>query len=393
MATPSTTATAPTAERINWDDLFTLAQFRTPPCVTIYLGTQLGLSGEKTAAARLHHLIQTARGLLSTTPEEQVKALLDPAETVAKRLDKSGPSAPGHVFLSGPGLARQFTLPTSCDDEVHVENVLRLGPLVTLVAENAPFWILALSRKRARLLRADARQAEDLALPKLALGIEQLLMTETQETVRQAVSVGRRNGDRGTAVYHGQGGAAEHAKSELREYLTLIDHEVCRVLASSSEPLVVASVSDEAAMYRDVTKYRQVLPTAVTGNPDDLSDDDLRQRAWPLVRQAIDEQRAEALRRAPGFASATDFRNALPELWDAARAGRIETLYVARGARIWSRTDMAGDKLTLVDAGTAGAKDLVEEMSREVLAHRGRVLAIEPSLLAAGVSLSVARRN
>ncbi len=137
------------------------------------------------------------------------------------------------------------------------------------------------------------------------------------------------------------------------------------MLASETAPLVLATVEQEAGLFRQMTSYRHLTQGVVVGNPDRLRPDELHDRAWTIVtheRSADDlvvVARCQAL-LADGRALAD------PEaVLGAATDGRV--------------------RLLLVAADTPPTAETVEEAVGETLRHGGEVRSVPAGALGGAV--------
>jgi hypothetical protein len=114
------------------------------------------------------------------------------------------------------------------------------------------------------------------------------------------------------------------------------------------------------------------------GNPDGLNLEELRRRAWALVKPRV---RALRLDASNDFAALTgtdlasgDVRHVVPAAFD----GRIATLFVALGERRWGTFDPESRRLEQHDTYKPGDHDLLDLAAVQSLIREATVFAVVP---------------
>jgi hypothetical protein len=130
-------------------------------------------------------------------------------------------------------------------------------------------------------------------------------------------------------------------------------------------------------LYRQASGYRQILDEAITGNQEGTPDAELHRRAWDLVEPHFaDDERAarEAYAIQAGRGTAM---SRLGEVLRAAHDGRVDTLFVRRGAQRWGKYDL--DKRKAEDHGEMqpGDRDLLDLAATQTLLMGGTVYVID----------------
>jgi hypothetical protein len=186
-----------------------------------------------------------------------------------------------------------------------------------------------------------------------------------------------RGGRDAPAVFHGHGAGGEVDKVLLDRYLRAVDEGLRSVLRDEHAPLVLASVGYEQAMFRQVTHYPYVLADGVDGNPDELSAEQLHQRAWLIVSPVLTRAREEATARfrsaaGRGGAATTD----VEEIVRAATEGRVDTLFVPPGEHRWGSVDALSHQVAMHADPLRGDEDLLDRAAVWTLLNAGTVFAV-----------------
>jgi hypothetical protein len=113
-------------------------------------------------------------------------------------------------------------------------------------------------------------------------------------------------------------------------------------------------------------------------NPSGLPPDELRGRAWSLAEPHFQHQRETARGRFGELRGKGRTFEALTDVVPAAEEGRIETLFLARGAREWGTYDSDRRRVTVLGEAARGHEDLLDRAAVQTLLHGGRVYVLEP---------------
>lgn len=122
--------------------------------------------------------------------------------------------------------------------------------------------------------------------------------------------------------------------------------------------------------------YANVLSDSVSGNPDDLSDTQLHEKAWPFVEAHITAKRQNELSRWEEAAHTELGGTDLEEIVTAAHDGRVDTLYVQADHDAWGTFDPDGRSVSLAEEATAENYDLIDLAAIKTLRADGRVVVV-----------------
>ncbi|MEU6643447.1 hypothetical protein ABZ863_12955 [Saccharomonospora sp. NPDC046836] len=331
-------------DRFSRHELTVLLEQPRSHCVSMYLPTHRAGPETQQDPIGLTNLVHSAEEKLVATGERRAdardllrpaRALMDDAGFWRYRGDGVG------VFLRA-GWWRAFRLPLAFESLVAVSDRFHVFPLLPLLTGDGRFFLLALSENEVRLLSCTRSGAEVLTVPDMPRGVQDALRYDELQRQRGHHS-GQGTGANVRTILHGQGIGAEVQKERLGRYLQTVHHAVRPALRGQHAPLVLAGVDHIRAAFRDITGYPHVLKAGVPGNPDRVPAADLHARAWLLTEPEFDRRRQAAAARyaeALGTGLATDD----PDMAvDAARAGRVEVLFLSAGAapREWERLETA----------------------------------------------------
>jgi hypothetical protein len=128
--------------------------------------------------------------------------------------------------------------------------------------------------------------------------------------------------------------------------------------------------------FRKHAQYPTIHDRAVLGNPDQTPSETLRDAAWEAIEPRFDARRgqiADRIRNQLGTGRTTD---QVVEIVVAAADGRIDTLILARGAKVAGRFDPDRREVTVHDQASEDSVDLLNLAALETLAHDGEVYVV-----------------
>lgn len=358
-------------------DVRALAGHQDGPCVSMFMPTHRAGPETRQDPLRFRNLMGEAAARLSEhglTSREVVDFLAPVAsldgDTVFWRHMADGLA----VFLA-PGLHRRFRVPLDLEEGLFVGDGFRLRPLLPLTAENGSFFVLSLSQNEVRLFEATRSSIGEVALGPGSASMAEALADEEHERQLQVRSSGRANAA-GRSMYHGHGAGGEIDKQQLERYFRAVDGSLGAVLGEGRHPLVLACVAYYAPIYRAVSRYPVIAEGCVEGSPEGRSPQELHTAAWPLVEPLLADARRDAEASLASVAGTDRSLDDPAAIADAARQGRVDTLFLAAAEAPGERpgpdvTPPAGD-------------DLLEGATRDTLRAGGVVFAEDPGELPGG---------
>lgn len=354
------------------------------PCASIYLPTPPSSGPE--ARIALAHGLQEAESALADQGLESA-AVREVLQGVDGLLDERDLSAVGGASLAlflAPGVRRAYALPAATPLVVAVGRAFHVVPLVGLLADLEKFLVLALGQKATRLYRADRYSIEELDLGG-DLSLDAVLGDDWKEGSLQQHSSSPRG-----ATFHGQGSPLDEHKKELFRYCRRIDDHLSRRLHGET-PLVVAAVGYVAAIYREASRYPNLIEGCIPGASERAAKLTLRDRGWEIVRDArsgvVEGELARWDRLLGTGKASADLREIVP----AAVQGRVDVLLAVDGAWQHGRFDPESGEVTEMDE-RSGGEDLVNRSAVETLRRGGTVRSVTPEALTSGARIGAILR-
>lgn len=349
------------------------------PCVSLYMPTLRG-GDTRQNSIRLKNLLRQAEELLAGwQPRREREELLAPARQLLEDMAFWQSPDEGLAVFSAPALFRSWRLPLPFHELATVEERFHLKPLFPLFNDDGIFYILTLSLKHVRLLRANRWGVEELdlgAVPKSfreAMGDLNRRTTQFPPTTRTQVGVAR------SPIFHGHGTAEDEIKNEIRQYFRRVDGGLPALHLDRGAPLVLAGVDYLLPIYREATNHPKVMEEGLTGNADGLEPAELRAAAWEIVEPVFGAARRRGAERYRELAGTGLASGQLQEVLRGAHDGRVELLFAASGVRCWGTYDPVRREARQAEGPGMGREDLVDLAAVQSWLHRGKVFVTEPN--------------
>lgn len=308
------------------------------PCVSVLMPTHRHGPETLQGPVRLRNLLdQAARDLTAVgTPAGDAADLLAPVRALLDDAAFWQHQGDGLALFAAPGWYSRFRLPMTLVEEVTVGSSFRVAPLIPLLSGDGFFFVLALSQNSVRLFDASRHRIGELDRGPIPGSMAEALAHEDPERQLQV-----RSGGGGTAQFHGHGAGDEVDKAAIERYLRAVDRGLSERIGSIRQPLVLASVGYYLPILQSVSRYPSIVDAVVEGNPEHRSPEELHAAAWPLVEERLAQEIGKDLDRYGAAAGTGTAATATDEVADAARDGRVDTLFVVSGAPADERVDRA----------------------------------------------------
>ena len=283
----------------------------------------------------------------------------------------------GLIVFRSPEALRTYRLPAPVDELAMVNDRFHVKPLFTLLAEDRPFYVLAISLKNIRLIAATRHHAEELEIPGVPHSLTEALGNLTRQYSQFQASTSSKTVSR-SPIFHGHGTGEDNLKAEIVQFFNLADKALLKHM-DRDIPVVLAGVEYLLPRYKETTELPHVLDEGLTGNAEGLSPEELRDKAWEIVEPVLTAGRRKAVERYGDLLGTGRASNRYDEILPAAHDGRIDTLFVARGVRLWGAYDSKARAARLQesqDTQRKGNEDLLDLAAILTFQNGGQVYAV-----------------
>jgi len=351
-------------------------------CLSIYLGSHMRGSGTAATADRLRTLLPALeealvdRGVLAPDRED----LLTPIRALSKEPELEKGHEEGLAIFRSLHLLQVYKLPWEVSETWRLEGRLYLRPLWEMLVRNRNFLVLALARKRIRLLEWRNGETREVPLPAdvpaelEAFGAFKQPDHDLMGKSMAGPGVGKMGG-----VVFGTGPGHDKEYHQLHDFHKAIDRGLRTVLNTVHVPLVLAGTEADVASYLRINTYPLILVEAVAGSPDGgWTDTEITEMARRIVHRWPPEKERKALadmdRATPREKSHETTRIVV-----SAEAGRVLHLFLAIGAEDQNgNLDRISGRMLLSGEFRSTNDDFLNAALIETVRHEGNVWMLTP---------------
>jgi hypothetical protein len=377
---------------LSLEEVKALAAESVSPAVSIFLPFHPRGPEFRQDRTRLRNLAQDAERWLLERGCRPVVArdIVRPAVDLAADANFWRDEADGGIALFlGPDYARRYGMPDDVREEITVNDRFSIKPLLPLLADDGAFFIVASTSAGTRLVEAARWRIREIDDVKMPPGVSAVIEeTEYEDTVlghpvsRPGIAVWPTHQGMGKVSNAGEA-PEELRRTEFVEYLNRVGAVLNQYFRGKPQPVVMTALPEIDGHLREIVRLKTLLPEKLDVNPDTVPLEALRDRAYPLVRPVLAAARHEALER-----FFTLLGNASPkagtrllDIVDGARWGRLDTLFMTEGARLWGCVNDGPGSVEVHESRMAQDEDLVDHTAIDTMLHGGTVIVLPPDQL------------
>ena len=376
-------------DELSATELKPLLENRPGPCISLYCSNSPPGNRTPQGAIHLKNLLHQVQSVLleRLAEQEEIDDLLDPVKDLLGDVAFWNDSVEGVAIFRAPSFLHVLHLDRAFPERWFVGERFFLKPLLPLVASHGVFHILALSQNEVRLLEAGGGTVRRLTGADLPKDLVSALGGQKTPQYLQYHSASSAPTGALPPQYYGQGVSAGDDKDELRRFLRHVDRAVCDLLAGRSTPLVLAGADPLPALYREISGYPHLADRMIPGNPERLTDESLRDRAWQLLEPTFQASRRHTFERFDALIGTGKASTDMAEILPAARHGRVESLFLACDADVWGRLDST-EKIEVHAVPEKGDQELINAAALLSLGQGGTVYGLDRGEVPGGGDLA-----
>ena len=318
------------------------------------------------------------------------EALMQPLRSLPTEIEGETDQK-GVVILRSRDIFQLHFVPRDIEESIIVADHFHLLPLIPLMWETRPFYILALSQKHIRLLRCTNTISEDVKLPaSVPLSLDDFLqMDQPDHMLDNASSAGPAGG---RMVMFGTTAEKERKDQHLLHFYKEVDRVVTELLKNDTAPLVIAGVEYELPLYRSVSRFPRLASEGVRGAADGLKGGELHKRALDVMEAYWRKDVDDALVMYEQFGGSARASVSVKGIVKAAYEGRVLHLFATPDAHHTGNFDEATHQVRAHRQERAGDEDLINAAAVETLRHGGNVYVIPANRIPHGSQMAAVMR-
>lgn len=309
-----------------------LAKYPADVCVSIYLGGPGWEDG-----LPLKNALRDAREQMKQMGiVEVIDKILAPAVWLVNDAAFWRREPKGLALFLAPDYHALVVLPYDPGNEVQVHTSFILAPLTPMVSGEDEYFVLELSKHRAQLYRGSGYNLQRVKIPEMPLGVDDVIQDNIESYFREV--------DR---TLQAAGLATEHI------------------------PLLLAGVDYELNLFRNVTKYPNVMKAELAGNFDRVPLTELAAAAHEKMQDYFEAQWRDKVRHHldKGTAPVTSFPQ---DVIRAAFEGRVAQLFLAKGVLLWGKYASAPVEPVIHGKEEPGDDCLTNQLVVQTILHGGQ---------------------
>ena len=347
---------------------------REAPCLSLYQPTHRSHPVNQQDPIRFRNLVKTLEDSLRLKhPTHEQRQLLARFHHLAEDGGFWRHTYDGLAIFGGTSFFRVFKLQRPVDELAIVANTFHTKPLVRIVQSADRYQVLAVSRKAFRLFEGNRDVLDEIHPSQtVSQSITDALKTEPTEAHQGVTSQGSAG-----SVHHGSRSKKDEIDSDTERFFRVVDRAVLEHHSKPSGlPLILGALTEHQTPFRAISHNPHLLPQGIEINPDALSVESLRERAWHVVEPiylSAFTRLVDEFGQAQSKWLGTDD---LTSIADAAVAGRVATFLVEANRQIPGRFDRATGRLAFDDLAHPGVDDLLDDVAEIVLKKGGHVVVV-----------------
>lgn len=366
-----------------------LSPGRAGPCVSIYQPTHRQHPDKQQDPIRFRNLIKRAADSLRREQSAgQIDSWLVKFHVLAEDADFWNHTTDGLAVFGAPDLFRLVRLQRPTPELTIVADSFHVKPLLRIVQSADRFQVLSINRQDIRLFEGNRDALDEMELAaEVSRSASDVLGDELPEPERQAHSYGTgpaasgAGANRGTGgaktggMRHGHGSKSDVIDQQTERFFRAVDRAVIEHHSRlSGLPLILAALPEYHALFHSVSHNARLLNSGIEINPEALSLDELRTLAWQVIEPVYLARLAGLVERF-GAAQASQLGDdRLPQVAEAAAAGRIETLLLQAQRLVPGRMDSTTGAIQTEELVHPQVDDILDDLAEQVLRTGGEVV-------------------
>jgi hypothetical protein len=179
------------------------------------------------------------------------------------------------------------------------------------------------------------------------------------------------------AMFHGHGSKKDDVEIDVERFFRAVDRAIDEHYSKPSGlPLLLAALPEYHNVFRAVSKNPRLLPVGIETDPDMLSTEELRERAWQAIEPFYVKRLAEIVERYGAAKSRNRGTDDIEQAAQAAVAGRVETLLVEADRQIPGSINHTTGRITRGTSRKPYLDDMLDDLGELVLSRGGEVIVV-----------------
>lgn len=231
------------------------------------------------------------------------------------------------IYVSN-NIEKYLQIPFHVNSSLHVGPYFNIKPLLNYLIESVEYYVVILNRNNVELLKCTNNYYEKVELLSMPNTIAETLMTadpEKQMQFRSTVSSSK--GSKAQSTFHGQGGYKGSENKNLLRFLSIIESNIYKEIASSETRVVYAGTEDHFHKFKKISKLN-LGDKFISGSFDKPNYQEIVDDAWIIIKGEIEEIRLKMVERYNNKDISDLTTTEAKDIPRLAYEGRVDTLFV-----------------------------------------------------------------
>lgn len=346
-----------------------------PPCLSLYQPTHRHHPDREQDRIRFRNLTKALEtSLLQRYPNRETEPLLARFRALADDTKFWNHTLDGLAVLATSDLFKVYRLQRPVPELAIVANSFHTKPLLRILQSADRYQILGLSRQSVRLFEGNRDAIDEVALaPEVPRSPEEAAGEVSNDPERKTRVYGRAVG----TTRHGTDVREAKLAGDTERFFRAVDRAV---LAHHSRPtglpLFLMALPEQHHLFRRVTSNPFLADEAISNQPDSLSIDELRERAWRIIEPYYLRRLSSLIERFGAGKSKALASDDLDEIAIAAASHRIAVLMIDADRVIPGTFDTSTGTITPKELVDPHVDDVLDDLGEQTLRTGGEVVIV-----------------
>lgn len=358
-----------------------LLQDREGPCLSLYMPTHRQHPDNLQDPIRFRNSVKALeKSLKENRSDQEIDELLVPFHALAADTAFWNRTLDGLAVLAARGLFRTYRLQRAVPERTVIADSFHIKPLLRIIQSADRYRVLGLSRGKASLFEGNRDVLDEVDLP---TGMPHTPDDAPEgEDRRERATRHYGKAVSGKMTQHGTDLKQDAIDNEAETFFRAIDRAILEGAGQSEPvPLLLAALPENHHRFRRISRNPSLAAAALYANPESISSDEMRQRAWDLVKPYYLE-RLHGLTDAYNAARAHQAASGdLSDIGAALAAGRVQTLLVDADRVVRGRFEPDTGTVTFDEANESQVDDLLDDLAEATLRAGGEVVVVPSSAM------------
>ena len=323
-------------------------------CVTITLQTHRTLPDNEKDPILLKNLIKEVQARLQEScGKSLVKVVMDKINTLAENIDHRH-NLESLILFANEDMADYTRLPITVENRVVIDKTFATRDLVRALHRESSYYVLVLSRDRARLIEA----FNDKVTAEIETGFP-MDNSNLNPTQRAEAAIGNRQ----TML--------------LLEFFNRVDKQLNEIQKEKPLPVIVCTEESNFPEYLKIADKKEIIAGKLNGNRMQEKSHHIVDLAWPVIKQLNKEKNNQRLAELHIAVNSQNFLTDFNDIWQAINEGRGKTLFVKKG--YFQPARLENDRIELIteeNSANSNVDDIIDEMIEKNLGLGGDAVFI-----------------